>query len=181
MAALFSVMPSNSIFIAGTDASWNTDAVPSTVGTMVVISRYGGRKFAIFNTAGLSELWIGSMGGSFSGWTKVATATPPQELALPVTNILNDENSKYFQTQEGIVFVRIRAITASEIAATGGTVIATLPVGFRPSTQTETTVCAYGNHFATVGISTTGNISVWGEIPDNTELRIALPPFVAAS
>lgn len=153
MAALFAAMPSNSIFIAVTDASWNTEAIPATIGTIVAISRYQGRKFAIFNTAGSSDLWIGSMGSSFSGWRPFATAEPPQEYSLAGA----DESITYSRDQFDRVFVDIRIASTS---IENNKILGTLPVGYRPVSQVSA-LARVGGTFATIDISPLGTIRMF--------------------
>ena len=173
MAALFAAMPSNSIFIAGTDVSWNTEAIPATIGTIVAISRYSGRKFAIFNTAGSSYSWIGSMGSSFSGWKPFATAEPPQEYSLPDV----DGTITYSKDQFGRVYLYIY-ITATTIS--NEKLLGTLPVGYRPSSQV-TALARVGGTFATVDITTTGSIRIFNaEGATSTGAIFASASFLAA-
>ena len=166
MAALFAAMPSNSIFIAGTDASWNTEAIPATIGTIVAISRYQGRKFAIFNTAELSDLWIGSMGSSFSGWKPFAMAEPPQEYTLQAQSDLT-ANVQYSRSQEGIVvlYADVRKSDSSALG-TSAITVGTLPVGFRPASTVYASAVALDSSAgailgaAQIWVSQTGVISV---------------------
>lgn len=173
MDTLFATMPSNTIMVAGVDSGWNKDIAPASTGTLIAVSRYQGRKFAIFNTAGLSDLWIGSMGSSFSGWKPFATAEPPQEYSLPDV----DGTITYSKDQFGRVYLYIY-ITATTIS--NEKLLGTLPVGYRPSSQV-TALARVGGTFATVDITTTGSIRIFNaEGATSTGAIFASASFLAA-
>lgn len=173
MDTLFATMPSNTIMVAGVDSGWNKDIAPASTGTLIAVSRYQGRKFAIFNTAGLSDLWIGSMGSSFSGWKPFATAEPPQEYSLPDV----DGTITYSKDQFGRVYLYIH-ITATTIS--NEKLLGTLPVGYRPSSQV-TALARVGGTFATVDITTTGSIRIFNaEGATSTGVIFASASFLAA-
>lgn len=171
MDTLFATMPSNSMMIAGMDSSWNTDEFPAATGTLIAVSRYQGRKFAIFNTAGLSDLWIGSMGSSFSGWAKIALAEPPQEYALPLTSYVTElYGCRYSRDQVGRVVCYGTMKPTREIST--GFTVATLPAGYRPTNTLRVAgivvdqsgfVSAIG-----IGVATTGEVSVRGDTVPST-------------
>lgn len=72
--------------------------------------------------------------GEWTGWTKISTATPPQEQNLMLSsgwNIKQGGHAMFFKTQENVVHV-IMSI-CSNAAVSAGDVIATIPVGFRPA------------------------------------------------
>lgn len=166
MDTLFATMPSNTIMVAGLDSGWNKDIAPAATGTLIAVSRYQGRKFAIFNTAGLSDLWIGSMGSSFSGWKPFATAEPPQEYTLQAQSGLT-ANVQYSRSQEGIVvlYADVRKSDSSALGASAITV-GTLPVGFRPASTVYASAVALDSSAgailgaAQIWVSQTGVISV---------------------
>lgn len=166
MDTLFATMPPNTIMVAGLDSGWNKDIAPAATGTLIAVSRYQGRKFAIFNTAGLSDLWIGSMGSSFSGWKPFATAEPPQEYTLQAQSGLT-ANVQYSRSQEGIVvlYADVRKSDSSALGASAITV-GTLPVGFRPASTVYASAVALDSSAgailgaAQIWVSQTGVISV---------------------
>ena len=166
MDTLFATMPSNTIMVAGLDSGWNKDIAPAATGTLIAVSRYQGRKFAIFNTAGLSDLWIGSMGSSFSGWKPFAMAEPPQEYTLQAQSGLT-ANVQYSRSQEGIVvlYADARKSDSSALGASAITV-GTLPVGFRPASIVYASAVALDSSAgailgaAQIWVSQTGVISM---------------------
>lgn len=72
--------------------------------------------------------------GTWTGWVKNATATPPQVYDLPlavgITNI-DGTTSKYWMNQDSTVHVEISVQAASELA--DASLVATLPEGFLPA------------------------------------------------
>ena len=165
MDNLFATMPPNTIMIAGVDSGWNTDIFPAVTGTLIAFSRYQGRKFAIFNTAGLSDLWIGSMGSSFSGWKPVATAESPQEYNLSLTSYVSAlYGCRYSRNQFGWVVCYGTMKPTQEILT--GYTIATLPAGYLPTNTLRIAgIVVDQSGFASaigIGVATTGEISVRG-------------------
>lgn len=72
--------------------------------------------------------------GTWSGWIRIATATPPEEYDLPLAAGWQKEGwseCKYSKTQDGIVHINFATKNTADVPA--GTVIATLPVGYRPT------------------------------------------------
>lgn len=88
----------------------------------------------------------------WSGWAPVAMAEPPQEYTLSGT----DESITYSLDQFGRVYVDIRI---SETSISDNKIIGTLPIGFRPSRQV-TVLARVGGIFATLDITSTGNIRI---------------------
>ena len=84
-----------------------------------------------------------SYDGTWTGWVKNATATPPQEFDLPITDSYDGTlyHRKYCKTQEGIIFLRF-AVCKKVGYVEKGDVIGVLPDGYRPS----------GNVVAIVGV-----------------------------
>ena len=151
--------------IAGVDSGWNADEFPAATGTLIAVSRYQGRKFAIFNIAGQTDLYIGSMGGTFSGWSKIALAEPPQEYALPLTSYVAElYGCRYSRDQVGRVVCYGTMKPTREI--TTGITLATLPAGYRPTNTLRIAGIAVDQSgFASaigIGIATTGEISIRG-------------------
>lgn len=89
----------------------------------------------------------------WSGWAPVAMAEPPQEYTLSGT----DESITYSLDQFGRVYVDIRI---SETSISDNKIIGTLPIGFRPSRQV-TVLARVGGIFATLDITSTGNIRIF--------------------
>lgn len=184
MDTLFATMPSNTIMVAGLDSGWNKDIAPAATGTLIAVNRYQGRKFAIFNTAGLSDLWIGSMGSSFSGWKPFAMAEPPQEYTLPLTDYVTElYGCRYGRDQFGQV-VCYGTMTPTREISTGIT-IATLPAGYRPTNTLRVAgIVVDQSGFASaigIGIATTGEVSVRGDtVPSTAQYVSFLVAFQGA-
>ena len=101
--------------------------------------------------------------GTWTGWVKNTTATPPQEYPLPLTEGFTPITPcTYRKNQFSEVFVG--GSTGGTI--TDGTVIATLPEGFRPKQIVErpATFAVSGAQAAgSVTIMPDGNVSVHGQ------------------
>lgn len=99
----------------------------------------------------------------WTSWYRFATATPPQEYSLPLTEGFTPITPcTYWRNQFSEVFVG--GSTGGTI--TDGTVIATLPEGFRPKQTVErpATFAVSGSQAAgSVAIMPDGNISVHGQ------------------
>lgn len=81
--------------------------------------------------------------GSWSSWTPLATATPPQELGLPLAEgIGNYGRCRYWKTQFGAIQMDINVISAANQDDLSGKTLATLPSGFRPSSVRASVVFA---------------------------------------
>ena len=73
--------------------------------------------------------------GSWTGWTKIATASPPTEYSLPYNDDIVDRNegSTYYKDQFGIVHVDMCCqISGTSDDIMNTSTIATLPAGFHP-------------------------------------------------
>ena len=105
--------------------------------------------------------------GTWTGWVKNTTATPPQEYPLPLTEGFTPITPcTYRKNQFSEVFVG--GSTGGTI--TDGTVIATLPEGFRPKQTVErpATFAVSGSQAAgSVTIMPDGNVSVHGQSADS--------------
>ena len=102
--------------------------------------------------------------GVWSGWKQIATATPPQEYNLPLTDgITNIEGtaSKYWINQNSTVHVEISVQSDSELQRES--LIATLPSGFIP-TRNQSRIVTNG---AFVTVLTTGEIKLFTENTEN--------------
>lgn len=103
--------------------------------------------------------------GTWTEWSRLATATPPQEFDLPLAAGIDPYGkSTYWKTQEGICFLTIAAHSASA-SIIDSSIIATLPEGFRPDMDTY----AAGHGFTHSGtrialdvqVSPDGTIKIW--------------------
>lgn len=109
--------------------------------------------------------------GSFwSEWTKLSDTTPPQEYNLPLAEgISTYGKSTYWKTYNGICFINFALNSTQPI--TNESVIATLPVGFRPSVTVFAGSHGYleANTGARVAIDVelriNGSIVIWTEDP----------------
>lgn len=80
----------------------------------------------------------GTSSGAFSGWTPLATATPPQEYDLPLAGVFEPENGfevTYSKDQFGVVRVALNSVQG--MIPYGTFNLAALPVGFRPNKTTD--------------------------------------------
>ena len=99
--------------------------------------------------------------GIWGSWIPIANATPPQEFSLPLAvGIDAYGKSTYWKTQDGICFVNIAAHPSSA-SIIDGSIIATLPEGFRPDMDTY----AAGHGFTHSGTRIALDVKV---IPDGT-------------
>lgn len=109
---------------------------------------------ALWLPAGGSTLYICRKNvGVWGQWAPVALAEQPQEYTLSGT----DESITYSLDQFGRVYVDIRI---SETSISDNKIIGTLPIGFRPSRQV-TVLARVGGIFATLDITSTGNIRIF--------------------
>lgn len=107
---------------------------------------------------GVSYYCIKNASQPWSTWTPIATATPPQEYDLPLADGLTPtQPSKYYKDQFGVVHIGI-AVKATT-THTDGSLIATMPEGFRPSQITEqSAVYKNGDAIGTVQIMPNGQL-----------------------
>lgn len=95
---------------------------------------------------------------TWSGWKPIVTATPPQEYNLPLAEGFSPHRRcTYFKSQEGIVTVIYEAKTSR---INDDMVLATLPVGFRPSTERVFFVGFYGTANPSPLLRTAGGLLV---------------------
>ena len=100
------------------------------------------------------------LGGSWSPWELIATATPPQVYDLPLAEGWIG-TAKLFKTQENICVLSIVPF-ASKGAFVPFEQITTLPEGFIPSFNQSFSVTVYSNgfHAFTARILTTGAVTI---------------------
>lgn len=114
------------------------------------------------------KAWVNGYNAlSWTGWMRLATATPPQEYDLPLADGITEVHPCiYRKNQFGLVFVG----GAASGDITDGVVIATLPVGFCPTKNVErpaTFVASSGTRTAgSVVVMTDGRILAYsaGEV-----------------
>ena len=132
----------------------------------------------------------------WTDWVKIANATPPQEYDLPLAEGWNPYQSSagnqwactYSKDQFGIVRLCARLTTQNAIAATG-TLIATIPAGFRPL-KAFSVVCRVQLPGSGSQILTIADVDMYGQIKlfnveanaNSGTVSLVLPPcsFVAA-
>ena len=161
------------LLIPMTTVRTGTGIVPANYGTMRVHRRSA--SYVMFEYQTLSDKWIGyynagTSSSKWSGWTKISTATPPQEYNLPLTEGITEQvHTSYCKSQEGLVFISgwVKG------AAKSGT-IAILPVGYRPRYAQQIVVPQSSdsdkNDTARIEIYTSGEIRLIGV---GNEARIA--------
>lgn len=107
--------------------------------------------------------------GNWTDWVEYATATPPEEHTLPYSAGVTDagewDTSKYWRNQFGEVRIALSA-KAPTVALSNGYILATLPVGYRPS-YVPTAPCIVklsdGTKLvASLSINTRGEVRIWG-------------------
>ena len=108
---------------------------------------------------------IMNYGGEWTGWTRISTATPPQEHEISFrSGWSNAAKSSYCKTQEGICVVNCAVYGTG---AASYNFIATLPAGFRPNA----TVCRAAHAhkggirgIAEAQIAANGDIAIYSPI-----------------
>ena len=105
--------------------------------------------------------------GTWTGWAKNTTATPPQQFDLPMAEgLIQSSASWYSKDQFGQVHVH-GAISAGSGSLGWDTLVATLPEGYRPGAKIEApaTFASGGkNGSGAVAVSTDGTIKVFPDI-----------------
>ena len=100
----------------------------------------------------------------------IATATPPQAFDLPITAGYEDQiyQNTYCKTQDGIVHVSFCIRKTTSTAFDPQEVFATLPAGFRPSSELARDVGGDGINLGNgivateIHIRTNGEMYIWG-------------------
>ena len=139
--------------------------------TIIITRHTAGRTGATATDQIGAGRWYGAYnerGGGWSGWTPIATATPPQEYALPLAaGVTRARKSYYIKKQNGRVQVHF---CVSYQPAGGRTVVlGILPAGYRPAdTETDTCVAteATGDVMgpATVEVLYDGTVRVYANV-----------------
>lgn len=97
--------------------------------------------------------------GHWSDWKTLATATKPQEFALPLAEGVSAVSSAYWKDQFGVVTGHFNVLVSS--SQTGSSpVIATLPEGFRPSRQANATAVVSSGESLGLLVLVTGEIQL---------------------
>lgn len=123
-------------------------------------------------------------GGIDASLSNKANKTPPTEYDLPLASGFTVSGAlKYFKAQDNIVTIYGAAVASATIP-TGGQVIATLPVGYRPSYgfTVPATVAASSQSIqaATLEILASGTIKVYTNDATCKYVRI-IASFVAGN
>lgn len=116
-----------------------------------------------------ARAWLNAYDGTkWIGWSKIATATPPQMYNLPLASQIPSGQSYtniYYKTQDNIVHVSFCISRNDKFQK--GEVFATLPVGYRPGHTIARCVAADGIDFgngivvAEIQIYSNGNIMMY--------------------
>ena len=119
---------------------------------------------------------------NWTKWVEFATATPPQEYDLPLSegvSVLVGAKHAYSKDQFNKVIVHI-SVDGSTVFAAGDNVIGSLPVGFRPSTSVHSTGWSITGNGTTVGIYIHPDGTVHASFPDeNQTTALAQIVFIA--
>lgn len=103
-------------------------------------------------------------------WRKIAFCEKPQEFDLPITAGYEDQlyQNTYYKTQDGIVHVSFYIRKTTSTAFDSQEVFATLPAGFRPSSELARDVGGDGINLGNgivateIHIRTNGEMYIWG-------------------
>lgn len=117
--------------------------------------------------------------GNWTGWVKIPTAEPPTEHPLPLAaGMIPDCPCRYFKTQDGVVTIILSVSHSAELSPIS--TIATLPEGFRPTTDYYFAgLCYPSMQCALFGITSVGEIKiVSGILTGGTSLALSCT-FVA--
>ena len=149
----------------------------------VLGSDFGSNGYKVIKCIDAYSAKIGIISQKFNAWTKRnvgAFANPLQEYDLPFTdgfsNAYDNYPSMYSKTQEGLVTV-IMNLKADTLST--GTVVATLPSGFRPS-HNISFVAKFGVYKTeAANIYTNGNISINGPFQTGETAFSFIGSFIA--
>ena len=153
---------------------------PSRLGMCHVVRMTASRVSFQFFSKGTpdfpAQMWIGhySRDAGWNGWFKNAIAMPPKEFNLPMTDGWGG-NSRYSKTQESVVLVNLYAELGDSGLCTDGTVIATLPAGYRPVAERAFAVSTQdssGRGVAIIIIPPSGSVIYQGQTLTPSPARI---------
>ena len=108
-------------------------------------------------------------GNKWTGWAKIATATPPQEYDLSLADGISG-TAKYCKTQEGVVLIHGWVQNLAKPEQGKLSIIATLPEGFRPRNNCRfaliSSATAPSIGLVRIEISNAGiiNLVAWNEV-----------------
>ena len=109
---------------------------------------------------------------AWSEWEPFATATPPEDSDLPLSSGITKNYATYSIDQFGVV--RVEIDLTKDGGFKNGEVIATLPVGVRPTKKLYRTITVTGSRpsqfvraIVGIAIDTNGNISMLNTIDSN--------------
>lgn len=94
----------------------------------------GGRRITLTESAGQYRTWTNcTSSGKWTKWMQQATATPPQEVPLPLVSGVSELNvATVSKTQEGIILVNAWVGFDSPVIANTETQVAIMPENMRP-------------------------------------------------
>lgn len=180
--SISAAMPNGSILTFAVGNSANTEIYPYELCNALVFRSDISRVSWIIvekETGNVATAnWSSDLG--FSGWNK--SRTLPQEYDLPLADGWTVwRSSRYWKNQinEVTVLVSIRASAEHQ----PGSIIATLPVGYRPAYTIEVpAITGSGYTSGTVQVTSSGNVSFWGNSAvSNNGFVFAELPFLADS
>lgn len=153
---------------------------PSRLGMCHVVRMTASRVSFQFFTKGTSafpaQMWLGfhSVDAGWSGWFQGVIATPPQEFSLPMSSGWGG-NSRYSKSQESVVLVNLYAELEGGGSCTDGTIIATLPAGYRPAGErvfTVSTQDSSGRDVAIIRVLSNGRVTYQGKALKSSPVRV---------
>lgn len=153
---------------------------PSRLGMCHVVRMTASRVSFQFFVKGTSafpaQMWLGfhSVDSGWSGWFQGVIATPPQEFSLPMSSGWGG-NSRYSKSQESVVLVNLYAELEGGGSCTDGTIIATLPAGYRPAGErvfTVSTQDSSGRDVAIIRLLSNGRVTYQGKALTSSPVRV---------
>ena len=167
------------------DAGYNLEIYPdygepSRLGMCHVVRMTASRVSFQFFVKGTSafpaQMWLGfhSVDAGWSGWFQGVIATPPQEFSLPMSSGWGG-NSRYSKSQESVVLVNLYAELEGGGSCTDGTIIATLPAGYRPGGErvfTVSTQDSSGRDVAIIRLLSNGRVTYQGKALTSSPVRV---------
>ena len=167
------------------DAGYNLEIYPdygepSRLGmchvVRMTVSRVSFQFFVKGTSAFPAQMWLGfhSADAGWSGWFQGVIATPPQEFTLPMSSGWGG-NSRYSKSQESVVLVNLYAELEGGGSCTDGTIIATLPAGYRPAGErvfTVSTQDSSGRDVAIIRLLSNGRVTYQGKALTSSPVRV---------
>lgn len=137
----------------------------------------GSHSFVLSYLDGTSYLkrYFGEQTGDGNGRiATIATATPPQEYALPLADgyVAGASGAFYSKTQDGIVTITISDVQRADGLGLASGIISTIPVGFRPhrliSVACNFTAAEYNTNISSGILQALPNGEVWIGVIDQS-------------